>query len=370
LFVVEIEKIKENRQPNPNGPKLNSGPAQTSLEIQLKSRARPDLPGPAKPDAGPAPSSLSARYRPSPVAARPPFPLQPRGPEPALARPRSACLAHSGPVSSCTNPLRPRAPTLSATPGPHVGAISLLFPSAHRPHPSPPPRSSGWPPFALTPRSAALFLKLDPPGTLIPTPQPPHTLAAAASALRAEQSSLRRRGRKAPLRHSPTGVAQRPRLDARSTPRRPEARERSPSSPTPSSARSAAAGPRRQHCCAGPSPDFELGEHHLSPLVLLRYMASRVTHPRRPGHARRRPRAALHRRGPRPNPNPPPSLPSRVRRRAYLLPGQTRPRIEPVWPRSGVAGAAPPRNACSGQPAPPPAPHSFCATRSKLDDQD
>jgi len=58
-------------------------------------------------------------------------------------------------------------------------------------------------------------------------------------------------------------------------------------------------------------------------------MASRVTHPRRPGHARRRPKAALHRRGPRPNPNPPPSLPSRVRRRACLLPGQSPARFDP-----------------------------------------
>ena len=246
---------------------------------KIENLTRTQTQNPAQPETKTQPSPahhFPLPFFPSPAQGGPASPRGPSnlGPTRALAPALKPSCARS---ASRSAQLAPQPSPASVARRAHRPAdretppvIPLLFPSTHRPHPSPPPRSSGWPPFALTPRSAALFLKLDPPGTLIPTPQPPHTLAAAASALRAEQSSLRRRGRKAPLRHSPTGVAQRPRLDARSTPRRPEARGRSPSSPTPSSARSAAAGPRRQHCCAGPSLDYELGEHHLILLVLLR----------------------------------------------------------------------------------------------------
>ena len=61
--------------------------------------------------------SRSARYRPSPVAARPPFPLLPRGPEPARspvpgARPHASAMH---PTQCMPSPTRPSRTSGSAT---------------------------------------------------------------------------------------------------------------------------------------------------------------------------------------------------------------------------------------------------------------
>ena len=125
MFELEIEKIRNgNRKakPNPTGPKLNSGPAQTSLETQLKSRASPNLPGPAEPDTGPAP--LLTRASPAAQAADL-FSFSPaRGPLlPGPAHTRAAhltrCLSRA--ARSPASPAR-RVVALADRPTPPVGS--------------------------------------------------------------------------------------------------------------------------------------------------------------------------------------------------------------------------------------------------------
>ena len=152
---------------NPN-PVL--GPARSTSPFP---RARPDLAGPAKPDAGPAHSSLSrARStRPACPAAQPPLPPGPSSFPPRLGPRHTACShANAGPtrphslsplrgadglVPHASSPVRARvapaeprshlpasrSPRLAA-PGPHLSALPLppaTAARAARPRPQSPP---------------------------------------------------------------------------------------------------------------------------------------------------------------------------------------------------------------------------------------
>jgi len=206
LFELDLERRRNRKaNPNPTGPKLNSGPAQTSLETQLKSRARPDLPGPAKPDAGPAsfflqpqasPRRPTSRLNPrEPLSHRPPrAPAAPRGTlppfsantgphfsftwptlalDPVPRRPFQSRTAHS--LSTLTRPRVAFPPRCQAGPTGQGHLLPRVLCSAQRPlrnH----RRSGRGLPSSTAPRSPAPGLYLAPATPLRPhlaTPHPP-----------------------------------------------------------------------------------------------------------------------------------------------------------------------------------------------------
>jgi hypothetical protein len=113
-----LEKRKdEGRRRNPANPIPQQVPAQTALETQPKSRARPNLPGPAKPsnpEVGPAHLFFL-------------FPHRPKCRSPAahlllLTSPAHSALRPVSPRSARFASSQPRARSLGLTHGPHPSA--------------------------------------------------------------------------------------------------------------------------------------------------------------------------------------------------------------------------------------------------------
>jgi len=218
LFELDLERRSVGkRKPKPlTQPKPKPSKPQTHL-----SPVQPSPP--AHFSRGPVRSAQPSAHAPSPA---PPLAQQPEPAHPGL-RPRHP---RARAQLTCPVGLPARARASARDPAdllaPLARTSSFLLQRAPNGPAEIPGRKSRRAPTARTPRISGSLLKTHPCSPCAsPRPHSRHqTLAAAASALRAEQRSLRRRGRKAPLRQSPAGVAQRPRLDSRSTPRRPGAR--------------------------------------------------------------------------------------------------------------------------------------------------